>query len=173
MSRYFCCDERRREAVRGHVTLNGIDFLEVADDPALSDAERLARQRILQVHCIKPIADGVLDIGNIRIEGGERISGVEVLSATISREDGQVLLVTVDRVGDFSPYILRLVSSEANHRPPTGFDLRLSTVEFSFKIACPSDFDCLEARGLFAGGARRTDHRLSRKRLFQLPPPDA
>ena len=31
---YFCCDERRRNAVKNHGTLNGIDFLEVLDDPA-------------------------------------------------------------------------------------------------------------------------------------------
>ena len=31
---YFCCDERRRNAVSAHPTLNGIDFLEVSDNPA-------------------------------------------------------------------------------------------------------------------------------------------
>ena len=32
---YVCCDERRRDAVRAHGTLNGIDFLEVLDDLTL------------------------------------------------------------------------------------------------------------------------------------------
>ena len=32
---YVCCDERRRDAVRAHRTLNGIDFLEVLDDLTL------------------------------------------------------------------------------------------------------------------------------------------
>ena len=49
---YACCDERRREAVRAHATLNGIDFLEVLDDPALPPE---ARQRTLFVHFLKPL----------------------------------------------------------------------------------------------------------------------
>ena len=30
---YFCCDKRRRNDVKEHPTLNGIDFLEVLDNP--------------------------------------------------------------------------------------------------------------------------------------------
>ncbi len=44
---YFCCDEFRRNAVRHHATLNGIDFLEVVDNP--SDPYPL-RQTTLRVH---------------------------------------------------------------------------------------------------------------------------
>jgi hypothetical protein len=32
MMTYFCCDERRRNAVRARQGLNGIDFLEVDDE---------------------------------------------------------------------------------------------------------------------------------------------
>jgi hypothetical protein len=44
---YSCCDELRRQAVRDHPTLNGIDFLEVIDRAAPTEAER---QRKLEVH---------------------------------------------------------------------------------------------------------------------------
>ena len=37
--RYFCCDERRREAVRATGVLNGIDFLEVVDSEATNAAD--------------------------------------------------------------------------------------------------------------------------------------
>ncbi|MCI0435193.1 MAG: putative baseplate assembly protein, partial [Gemmatimonadetes bacterium] len=48
----------------------------------------------------------------------------------------------VDRAGDFSTYLLRVVSSTAGEDPPPGFDPLLSEVAFSFKAGCPSDFDC-------------------------------
>ena len=37
MPLYFCCDERRRDAVRGSA-LNGIDYLEVVDHDAPNEA---------------------------------------------------------------------------------------------------------------------------------------
>ena len=49
---YSCCDDRRRAVVRDHSTLNGIDYLEVLDLAAPTDAER---QRTLFVHMLKPI----------------------------------------------------------------------------------------------------------------------
>ncbi len=44
--------------------------------------------------------------------------------------------------GDFSTYTLRLVESTTNLEPPGGYDPQLSQVDFSFKVDCPSDFDC-------------------------------
>ena len=77
---YFCCDERRRNAVKEHGTLNGIDFLEVLDDPAQPDEQR---QRTLFVHFIKDLAPNALTTGQVRIEGGERIRHVQVTKVTI------------------------------------------------------------------------------------------
>ena len=67
---YFCCDDPRRQAVREHATLNGIDYLEVLDDPSLPDAER---QRKLLVHFVNTNQLGTLSEQHVRIEGGERI----------------------------------------------------------------------------------------------------
>jgi hypothetical protein len=152
---YFCCDERRRAFVRDHgmvdgVDYNGIDFLEVLDNdaPLASD-----RQRFLFVHFLKPLGAAALKANNLLIQGGERIRGIAVVAATIGTGDqANVLTVEVNKPGDYSTYTLRLVAdaqhalsssgSSGGGRTPPGFDPVLSAVPFSFKIECPSDFDC-------------------------------
>jgi len=52
------------------------------------------------------------------------------------------LLVRVYAYGDHSSYTLRLVRSALDDTPPPGFDPRLAEIAFSFKVECPSDFDC-------------------------------
>jgi hypothetical protein len=151
---YFCCDDqRRRNAVQAHTTLNGIDFLEVSDDPA-DPTEK--RQRTLFVHFLKDLAPGVLQQENVRIEGGERIKNIEVVKVTIGgsasppssppASSAKVLAVEVSERGDFSTYTLRLIKDPNNSEPPTNFDPILSAVDFSFKVLCPSDFDCKTPR---------------------------
>ena len=58
---YFCCDERRRDAVRGSA-LNGIDYLEVVDHDALVEADR---QRFLRVHFVNDIVANSLATANV------------------------------------------------------------------------------------------------------------
>ena len=155
--RYFCCDELRRNAVAGHPTLNAIEYLEVGDlVPAELDAAELARynalpaserdqllwQRRLTVVFVNPLtAEHIAGLSGdtISIEGGERITGIraEVLA---TGTDSVTLRTSV--AGDFSRYTLALVRSASDDRPPPGFDPILSTIEFSFKIDCPSEFDC-------------------------------
>src|SRR5262249_23311558 len=145
---YFCCDELRRELVRDHgvvndVDYNGIDFLEVLDSEAPSQPER---QRTLFVHFLKPLKP--LSKDNFVILGGERIPAITVESISIgTAADANVLTVKVDRPGDFSTYTLRLVKdalrvAEGGGDPPDGYDPQLSSIDFRFKIECPSDFDC-------------------------------
>ena len=137
---YFCCDELRREAVRTHPTLNGIDFLEVIDRAAPSKAES---QRKLEVHFVKPLGALVLAKSNIRIEGGERIQNIKVVTdGTGPGPQADVFTVKVDKAGDFSLYTLRLVTDASNDAVPDGIDPQLATVQFSFKVECPSPFDC-------------------------------
>ena len=148
---YFCCDERRRSAVLDHSTLNGIDFLEVKDDPADPPDKR---QRTLFLHFLKDLGPGQLKKENIRIDGGERIKGIAVTSAAAGATSPpsspptarNVLIVVVSEAGDFSTYTLSLVQDATHSDPPVGFDPILSSVDFSFKIACPSDFDCRPLR---------------------------
>jgi len=154
---YFCKQPKRLQAVRKHATLNAIDFLEVLDQMAPTEC---LRQRVLLVHCVKPLSG--LNGKNVRIEGGVR-SQVNVVKASIASEmtdslkdlppedrnkildnddPDKVLIVEIDSPGDFSPYRLMLVQSVNSDNPPTDFDPLLSQIEFSFKVECPSDFDC-------------------------------
>jgi hypothetical protein len=149
---YFCCDdERRRNTVADPaVPLNGIDFIEVLDNP---DDPYEKRQCTLFVHFIKDLAPDALKKENIRIEGGERIRNIAVTNVTIGGissppsgsppgDRANVLVVEVAEAGDFSTYTLRLVQDAQHPEPPKGFDPILSAIDFSFKVACPSDFDC-------------------------------
>jgi hypothetical protein len=154
---YTCCEDRRRELVREDARLNGIDELEVLDQEAPTGSPR---QQTLLVRCLKPLR--ALTAENVRIEGGTRIRPVRVLWATrgdrlpatlpISAaerayfaglpERRNLLLVRTDSPGDFSTYRLRLVRGQGQDEPPPTFDGPLSAVDFSFKVECPSDFDC-------------------------------
>jgi hypothetical protein len=124
-ARYVCGEEGRRRAVRDPaVDLNGIDFLEVSDD-----------QRRLSIHFLKTPLPGSIFGENVLIEGGERITDVEVVAVAVADD---ILNVDVDAPGDYSVYTLRLSGI-------SGLDPRLSSVPFSFKVNCPTDFDCKPA----------------------------
>lgn len=144
---YYCCDDRRRNAVREHASLNGIDFLEVFDDASLPFEDR---QRTLFVHFVKDLTPGSLGPEDIRIEGGERIRNIKVVSAAVGvgspPSGADVLVVELSAAGDFSTYTLRLVQDANSSLPPPGFDPILSAVDFSFKVTCQSDFDCKSDR---------------------------
>jgi len=155
---YFCCDERRRQLVSDPAShLNGIDYLEVLDTEAQNQSDR---QRWLYVHFLKNLTSNQLDKNNILIEGGERIRNIEAIYAKSAddkpdgvQQDANVLTVEVNQTGDYSIYRLRLVQ-DAQHaggtgsagEPPPGMDPVLSLVSFSFKVECPSDFDCAPER---------------------------
>ena len=143
MTRYFCCEESRVDALREHGTLNGIDYLEVLDDPALPPSQR---QHTLRVHFVKEDHLATLDRRNVRIEGGERIRDVGTDGVQVDGADPHVLVVTVDHPGDFSTYTLRLVRDAGDDAPPDGFDPVLAAVDFSFKAGCRSSFDCRRKR---------------------------
>src|ERR1700740_1988464 len=127
---YFCCQDRRRDAVATHQAINGIDFLEVLDNPSLPQTQR---QRTLFVHCINPLAPGSLTLNNVQIEGGERITNIQLTQISIGTGPHANLLTDTRAVrGDFSTYTLRLVDGVAgSSNPPAGFDLILSAVDFS------------------------------------------
>ena len=150
--RYVCCDERRLLAVKEAGVLNGIEYVEVSDSEAPTQA---LRQRTLFVRLLEPAP--ALTKANVTIAGGERIATVEVewiapatalpagesTALVAGLEDpSRVLLVRTASRGDFSRYVLRLVAGAGDDSPPAGFDPLLASVEFSFKVECPSDFDC-------------------------------
>jgi hypothetical protein len=152
MSVFQCCEPRRLEVVKHSGSANGIEFLEVLDRASPSGAPR---QQTLFVRLLRP--GFTLTPDNIRIRGGERIPSVNVVwSASADdlppeAESGLVdtvndlprtLVVRTDSSGDYSNYTLSIVAHSGTSAPPAGFDLRLSAIQFSFKVECPSDFDC-------------------------------
>jgi hypothetical protein len=157
---FACCSEERRHELRAHPTLNGIDYLEVLDRAA---PVTRARQRTLLVRLAKAVPPAAeLDASRVLIEGGERIRDLRVewiaaasaVNSTQAPElverkfyhdlpDAQrVLVVRTSRAGDFSPYRLRIAVSGENRQPLPNFDPAASAVTFSFKVECPTDFDC-------------------------------
>jgi len=64
-------------------------------------------------------------------------------SSPPSTRDDFLLVVRTNRPGDFAPYQLALVAAPNSSLPPAKFDNQLQSVQFSFKIACPTDLDCL------------------------------
>ena len=162
---YFCENQRRADIIRNDaaITINGIDYLEVLDSESPEEA---LRQFTLLVRLLRPVP-APLTPGNVRISGGVRVTpvGVEWVAAAGSAPDllsgglitaaeaayfsslfeaDHVLLVRTDSRGDFSNYTLHLVASPTADIPPEGFDAILSQVNFSFKVECPSPFDCEE-----------------------------
>jgi len=151
--RYACCDERRLQAVKEAGALNGIEYVEVSHSEAPPGLE----QRTLFVRLL--LGPAGLSTDNVVIEGGERIPvAVEWAQPAVPLPSGElpqltaelddpdnVLLVRTDTRGDFSTYTLKLVAGATSDEPPADFDPLLAAVEFSFKVECPSDFDCLPA----------------------------
>ncbi len=135
----ICRDEGRRNTVRSE-HLNGLDYLEVSDNP-----------KILNV-CFLGKAPQSIEPANVRIEGGVRVRDINVSNVSVCRSTDPTLddymEVRVDRPGDFSTYILRLVALDDGRptdRPMDGFDPRYDRLCFSFKAHCPSELDCKTA----------------------------
>ncbi|MFG1793095.1 putative baseplate assembly protein [Nocardia sp. NPDC049149] len=136
-----CRDERRRALVRRDPCLNGLDYLEVSSD-----------QRRLTVYFLDKAPDD-LELGNLRVVGGRRITEIRVTGFSIcANEDPErddCLTVELDRPGDHSCYRLEVVEADEYGYPTAtrhhGFDPRYYALEFNFKVDCPSELDCLPA----------------------------
>jgi len=144
-----CKKEQRRDQVRQKEGLNGLDYLEVSED-----------QFTLTVHFLGK-APSTLDIKNIQIKGGRRITDIQVTSVEIYREEDpetdDCVQIGVDKPGDFSTYCLCFIEIDAQTkkpvidtdkqgrkhvRPMQGFDPRYACLGFNFKAGCPSELDC-------------------------------
>jgi len=138
-TQYRCKNEGRKNSIKNQAVpaINGIDYLEVesgqkklkvhfffnlpgSSDPIPATAPKLARE-------------------NVRIEGGVRIRDIRVLDV---ESLNNILIVSVESPGDYSTYTLSLTQSQTDLDHPDGFDIQLSQIDFSFKVDCPSEFDC-------------------------------
>ncbi|MDS9470127.1 hypothetical protein RGQ15_21475 [Paracoccus sp. MBLB3053] len=139
---YRCCDLLRREETRASA-LNGIDFLEVIDHAAPVEADR---QRFLHVHLLKDPAPVVYAGDQITVTGPSGV--IEVLDVqTGLGSQANVLVVELTAAGDFETHVLAIRRGLLDDRPPPELDPQLASVAFSFKVECPSDFDCLKSCG--------------------------
>jgi hypothetical protein len=159
-ARFQCCEQKRLEAIKlnGPDTVNGIDFLEVLDKESPPGAPR---QQTLMVRLLRPNLEidptkYFLTPDNLRITGGERIPVKVVWCAAANAlppqaepgldkktdDKARTLAIRTDSSGDHSIYQLAIVAGSGSDDPHPAFDARLSTIEFSFKVECPSDFDC-------------------------------
>ncbi|HEY2471686.1 MAG TPA: putative baseplate assembly protein [Terracidiphilus sp.] len=131
---YACCNEKRKAAVLGNPTLNGIDYLEVLDHQAKllsTPTQPSPRQRTLVVHFLNPLPQK-LDRSQILISGGESILNIGIEWTALATDPGttpptttpnevayfnalpdapNVLVVRTTVAGDFSPYLFRIVNS--------------------------------------------------------------
>ncbi|MGW5693825.1 putative baseplate assembly protein, partial [Streptomyces asiaticus] len=100
----------RRDRIRA-AHLNGVDAVEVGDDGVTLAVTFLGKAP----HGLCP--------ENVRIDGGRRITGIEVMEISVEREEDpeldDKLYVTVDRAGDTSAYRLSLVDTDPYGRPGT------------------------------------------------------
>lgn len=126
-SKYLACDdEDRLKSLKGHLTLDGIDYVEVS-------AESLAEQCKIKVYFINSLhLDELASHPELfSIKGGVRVQNIRVIHVTKVDEH---LEVEVDRPGDFSTYTLVIESGL--------LDPAYARCDFSFKAGCPSRFDC-------------------------------
>jgi len=132
---YVSADIHRRQAVIASA-LNGIDFVEILDTDAPQPSDR---QRLLRVTFLKSPPPAGLVPTNFVITGGDRITGITVDNVT---PDGDTLLLHLSASGDFSIYQLTIQGASGSSFDPATLDPLFASASFSFKVECPSDFDC-------------------------------
>ena len=137
-----CCDLRRREATR-QSTLNGIDFLEVIDNSAPLGTDR---QRFLHVHLLKDPAPVTYDETNLVVEGPSGALRLVAVQTGLPPQ-ANVVVVELAAPGDFALHHLHFRRGLLDERPPTELDPQLAAIDFSFKVECPSEFDCIAPCG--------------------------
>jgi len=155
---YSCTSSLRRNLVAQQGTLNGIDFIEVLDSEAKAIGS--PQQQTLVLHLLLPGAS--LNSSNFVITGGVRITNIACLwafpatsvpnppatpaeQAFFSSLEGapNIYIIRTSAYGDYSTYTLQIVAATGSSAVPPGFDPMLCSVPFSFKVECPSSFDCL------------------------------
>ncbi len=137
----LCSAPARRERLRRSGTLNGIDYVEVGNDGVS-----------LCVHLFGAIPVG-LGVANVRVSGGDRITGLRALSVNVEDEpdlhDDACLRVVLDREGDHTAYCLCLVDASSGNEPARwlaypGFDPRYACATLRIRLDCANALDCAE-----------------------------
>ncbi|MBL7518960.1 putative baseplate assembly protein, partial [Frankia sp. CNm7] len=125
--------DRRRQLLRAHPELNGLDHVELAA-AAPSAAPAL---RATFVNPLGPLPTPA----QLRVDGGDRIPTVAV-TAVEPTTDPRTALVTLASRGDRSRYTLRLVTGAGQTYPPDWVDPVLASACFSFQVARDDGLPC-------------------------------
>ena len=143
-TQYRCQNEQRRDKVaearldmtdpNSQHRLNGLDYLEIDPD----NPQKLTLYFINKLNDVAGYAPLTKEC--FVISGGVRILNIDVIDPVVVLP--AAVHLTVDQTGDFSTYTLRIIDGEDSKKPPVWMDPMLSTIEFSFNINCPCDFDC-------------------------------
>jgi hypothetical protein len=141
-ARYSCCDEDRRDLLlaSGPPDKTGIDYVEVMH----------GNPTTIDVYLVRPLPlpGAALTRDNVVISGGVRLPAPRIDDVEEHPAAGPVafyrVVLAAGAQTDFSTYRLTLVAGAGLSAPPAFVDPRLSSVEFGFKVDCPSDFDCLD-----------------------------
>jgi hypothetical protein len=152
--RWYCCrDERRRSLIANHESIWGLDYLEVSPNQGKLTIHFIPPEGVAKKNHKGAVPPGIVR-EEIAITGGERVTVIEVVSAT---EQGDALEVAVKDndpltggVGDFSRYTFRVKG-----RPDV--DPRFDQIEFSFKVGCRPDIDCRVPQHAVPGPATAQD----------------
>lgn len=132
---FFCCTENRRGRVRGHDTLNGLDFLEIIDLQQQPDGTWVAA---LELHFLNELPNSLNSEDIVlSITGGERITQFNLVAPAIDAVDRRRFSVTVVPMGDFSIYALSVAEFG-----PLRLDPLLRSIDFTFTADCNTEFDC-------------------------------
>jgi hypothetical protein len=129
---YFCAQRNRRTKVLANQSLNGIDYLEVAE----------TEQTVLLLTMLHDRAPLNLGPAQVEILGGESVTGIKTLNVAALPDAAKTLRIEVDRAGDFSTYTLLLRADDTTDEPPLGVDPALARIDFSFKAGCPATNEC-------------------------------
>jgi hypothetical protein len=168
---YMCGTPLRRQSVKDSASINGIDYLEVYTSKVLSTSSNYRSLLIVYcfknidshgLHEENILIQGGVRRKSIKAEWADSAStilqdianGVHTRITDDLAEDERkimnelvppfdhILIIRTTGIGDFSTYSLHLVASPEIPLPPLGFDTLLSNLDFSFRVNCPSDFDC-------------------------------
>ena len=132
-----CLDPQRRRDVRSYGS-NGIDYVEVSEN-----------QPTLTIYFLRQVPKN-LERENIVIDAGGKARQVRVLEVRLCSvddpEQGECMLVLLDKRGTPGAYTLRVVALDNQGNPTgtpmAGFDPRYAQLDFRFDTAARADIDC-------------------------------
>lgn len=134
----YCCTNNRRRLIETTTNLNGIDYIEVLHADLIEE-----KQKTLQITFLKPLENPIV-VNQIFLTVEGQLSGIVIEEIIDGPSINTITLKLSDR-GDFSVYTLHLMESWEEQEFLPGFDTKLSSIEFSFKVACFTDVDCKPA----------------------------